>query len=658
MHDRVGDIKKELGLFEKPNCDKTGLQLQHTPTGLCAQEGTRSLPSQTLNNRDNISIMACVSGGGNAMPPIVVVEGLFHEAWNLAVTKANILSGFKACVIVPVNPDAILGSASLLASVYDTSLPAETQTIDPSLASSTALTPGCTQPVDTAQTPKTTFTASPPCTVTIDTMTADPSLSSSTALTPECTQPVHTAQTPKTTFIASPPCTIDQELPSLIPLFPELYENSGIVLLACDFEEDAALEINEMGIQTKFLRAARGGDTAEVLKFLGQGVDVNACNESGLTALHLSSKEGIVVMVTSLLEHGADIECTTKRGNSALHLASLAGQTEVVKVLVGWGANPNLQTKSGFTPLYMASQENHVEVVKFLLENGASQTLTTTDGFSPLAVALQQNHSAVVSVLMDNDAISRKLKPALHIAAKKDDLVAAKLLLEQSSVDQQTEDGSTALHMACAYGKDKMAKYLIHHGANVNIKAKNGLTPLHIAAQLDEVNIAQILAENGAEVDVQTQAGYTPLHTACHFGQINMVRFLLDHHASISSTTKMGYTPIHHAAQQTDASIVILLLDNDASPNVLTINDHTALDIAVMLGHSDIIQRLQPVTGRIAQPAGDFAYQIVSPETMEVDKYEDDRPVHNLSTPNKEVVKTELKRDDHRHGRGKNCVMI
>lgn len=44
-----------------------------------------------------------------------------------------------------------------------------------------------------------------------------------------------------------------------------------------------------MGIQTKFLRAARGGDTAEVLKFLGQGVDVNACNEvSRFLQLNLS----------------------------------------------------------------------------------------------------------------------------------------------------------------------------------------------------------------------------------------------------------------------------------------------------------------------------------------------------------------------------------
>lgn len=52
------------------------------------------------------------------------------------------------------------------------------------------------------------------------------------------------------------------------------------------------------------------------------------------------------------------------------------------------------------------------------------------DGFTPLAVAMQQGHEKVVAVLLESDTRGRVRLPALHIAAKKDDVKAANLLLE------------------------------------------------------------------------------------------------------------------------------------------------------------------------------------------------------------------------------------
>lgn len=76
-----------------------------------------------------------------------------------------------------------------------------------------------------------------------------------------------------------------------------------------------------------------------------------------------------------------------------------------------------------------AAQENHIEVVKFLLNNNANQSLATEDGFTPLAVALQQGHEKVVAILLENDSKGKIRLPALHIAAKKNDVKAAALLL-------------------------------------------------------------------------------------------------------------------------------------------------------------------------------------------------------------------------------------
>lgn len=136
--------------------------------------------------------------------------------------------------------------------------------------------------------------------------------------------------------------------------------------------------------------------------------------------------------MAELLNRGAIVDNATKKGNTALHIASLAGQEEVVKLLLQHNASVNAQSQNGFTPLYMAAQENHDSVVKLLLANGANQSLATEDGFTPLAVAMQQGHDKVVAVLLESDTRGKVRLPALHIAAKKDDVKAATLLLEVS----------------------------------------------------------------------------------------------------------------------------------------------------------------------------------------------------------------------------------
>lgn len=155
--------------------------------------------------------------------------------------------------------------------------------------------------------------------------------------------------------------------------------------------------------------------------------------QNGLNALHLASKDGHVHVVSELVRRGAIVDSATKKGNTALHIASLAGQEDVVKMLLQNNASVNVQSQNGFTPLYMAAQENHDSVVKLLLANGANQSLATEDGFTPLAVAMQQGHDKVVAVLLESDTRGKVRLPALHIAAKKDDVKAASLLLEVSA---------------------------------------------------------------------------------------------------------------------------------------------------------------------------------------------------------------------------------
>uniref|UniRef100_A0A7M4FPW3 Ankyrin-1 n=1 Tax=Crocodylus porosus TaxID=8502 RepID=A0A7M4FPW3_CROPO len=367
---------------------------------------------------------------------------------------------------------------------------------------------------------------------------------------------------------------------------------------------------------TSFLRAARSGNLDKALDHLRNGVDINTCNQNGLNALHLASKEGHVKMVAELLHKEIVLETTTKKGNTALHIAALAGQEDVVRELVNYGANVNAQSQKGFTPLYMAAQENHLEVVKFLLENGANQNVATEDGFTPLAVALQQGHENVVAHLINYGTKGKVRLPALHIAARNDDTRTAAVLLQNdpnadvlSKVQPgplhmappcqvlgllaiPPQNGITPLHIASRRGNVIMVRLLLDRGAQIETRTKDELTPLHCAARNGHVRIAEILLDHGAPIQAKTKNGLSPIHMAAQGDHVDCVRLLLQYNAEIDDITLDHLTPLHVAAHCGHHRVAKLLLDKGAKPNARALNGFTPLHIACKKNHIRVMELL------------------------------------------------------------------
>ncbi|XP_062817498.1 ankyrin-1 isoform X2 [Anolis carolinensis] len=344
---------------------------------------------------------------------------------------------------------------------------------------------------------------------------------------------------------------------------------------------------------TSFLRAARSGNLDKALDHLRNGVDINTCNQNGLNALHLASKEGHVKMVAELLHKEIVLETTTKKGNTALHIAALAGQEDVVRELVNFGANVNAQSQKGFTPLYMAAQENHLEVVKFLLENGANQNVATEDGFTPLAVALQQGHENVVAHLINYGTKGKVRLPALHIAARNDDTRTAAVLLQNDpNADVLSKTGFTPLHIAAHYENLNVAQLLLNRGASVNFTPQNGITPLHIASRRGNIIMVRLLLDRGAQIETRTKDELTPLHCASRNGHVRIAEILLDHGAPIQAKTKNGLSPIHMASQGDHLDCVRLLLQYNADIDDITLDHLTPLHVAAHCGHHRVAKVL------------------------------------------------------------------
>lgn len=56
------------------NMDETGVNLEHTPTRIVCRKGTQ-VNSRVSCNRDNVTVVGCINGAGQVMPPTFIVRG-------------------------------------------------------------------------------------------------------------------------------------------------------------------------------------------------------------------------------------------------------------------------------------------------------------------------------------------------------------------------------------------------------------------------------------------------------------------------------------------------------------------------------------------------------------------------------------------------------
>lgn len=86
-------------------------------------------------------------------------------------------------------------------------------------------------------------------------------------------------------------------------------------------------------------RAIRRGDAGTVRELLRAGIDVDARDRHGQTALMLAAQRGHGEIAALLVEAGADLNVAAKYNLTALMLAVVAGHAAVARVLILAGAD-------------------------------------------------------------------------------------------------------------------------------------------------------------------------------------------------------------------------------------------------------------------------------------------------------------------------------
>ncbi|QEK50667.1 ankyrin repeat domain-containing protein [Pedobacter aquae] len=201
---------------------------------------------------------------------------------------------------------------------------------------------------------------------------------------------------------------------------------------------------------------------------------------------------------------------------------------------------------------------NVEEIKAYLQQSPHALKEETSLGVSPLMLACYYKKNNIIKLFLE---FSEDISFFEACSADKFDTVAHKIFQNPHVVNDFSEDGFTALGLACYFGNEEIARYLVLKGADVNLPANNPFKvfPLHSATAGNFTNICRMLIENGAAVNVVQQSGITPLHSAAQNGNIELIIMLLEKGAIVDVRMEGGKLPADLAKEKGFSEIAEIL---------------------------------------------------------------------------------------------------
>ncbi len=229
--------------------------------------------------------------------------------------------------------------------------------------------------------------------------------------------------------------------------------------------------------EEKLISRAGQGDLQGVKSLLDDGINPNAANKDGLTALKCAAMRGYLNIVRVLQERGADINAKCTDGSTYLMDAAVLGKKDIVRFLLDENVAVNEADKIDRTALMYTAASGQTEIARMLLDRDAQINAVNKDGGTPLIIASFNGNTSLVRLLIERGA----------------------------NVNAADIKGMTSLMWAAAYGYTTIVRTLLATSADIKMTEKNGMNALILAAENNRTEIVQLLKD--AETKISSQEG-------------------------------------------------------------------------------------------------------------------------------------------------------
>lgn len=343
-------------------------------------------------------------------------------------------------------------------------------------------------------------------------------------------------------------------------------------------------------------------ETGSILNTLLQYISPNIPHY-GRTIIHHAILCSNLKAIEILLNRGADpelpVQTTKGTGFRLIHLAASLGYSAVLHHLVKAGCNLDSKTDTGETALMICAKHKHVDCLKLLagagadfgLVNSANQCVQSIAGSVRWTLALRQAILEVVRTGNVPRSTDSSIFSTLMFVTRVNDIDALKKLVDQPGridLDEQDENGYSAVMVAVINRHVEAFRLLVSAGANVKLQNKYGESAISLSeASVDCGGFEKVIleCENDTNAPDKGFSFYT-LHRAVSRGDFDAVKTLINGENDINVNVNVnapdgdGYTPLMLAAREGHGRICELLISNGAICDIENARHETALRLS------------------------------------------------------------------------------
>ncbi len=304
-------------------------------------------------------------------------------------------------------------------------------------------------------------------------------------------------------------------------------------------------------------------------KLVELGVDVDAQNVSGRTALADSCRAGNEELSHLLIDSGADVDATDALGRTALMDAVFQKNEKMVDLLLNAGANVSVQDISGRSAFHEAAKSGEKSIIERLKNAGAAPLARDRAGETPFSIVLSSGIDMIFAVLGRDTSLSDSDgNTPVHIAVEKgaSRKVLTALLDAGFPVSQRNSNGETALSLAVKNGKSPLALALLEKGADPFVSDSTGESALSFVIKEKNRYILDAIARTNARKT--DRAGDGILHYAARIADAETATYLIGLGLDKTAKNIAGETPEKLALRWNRAEIAAILSGKNAKDSI------------------------------------------------------------------------------------------
>ena len=317
------------------------------------------------------------------------------------------------------------------------------------------------------------------------------------------------------------------------------------------------------------------------------GIQIDATNEVGRTAVYLACEQGESLILEALLEKGANPATIDRLESTPFIAACSSGQLNCVVLIAKQisQSHKNQKDRCGMTALSWAAAKGHSHVVDFLIRNGCELISLDNKGWPPSFHVVNSSMPAQEKIRLLK--FMKKHGADLHfhlpdstnlfsIALENDDAETLSAILAMGIGNLNNRD---PLIRAADYGLKHSCHCLLKHKFKFEARDRISFTPLMYAAQNDHWEIVDMLMCAGADLSIKNRYGETALDLAATRERGMAAKSLLQHCGpTLYTSPKTLKTLLAMAAKSETWNIIDFLREKviyDSSTNqILFVDDH------------------------------------------------------------------------------------